>query len=440
MSDIERSAIERRLQAGPVVVVGFGVSGEAAVRLLLHVAEDAEVRVNDGRPRDAFDGEIVAHFEGQGVRFFFGGHTDAVFEGAGTVVLSPGVPSLEAVERARSAGAEVIGEIELALRYVRGPVVAVTGTNGKSTVVGLLSAMAWAARLPHFLGGNFGIPLSEGVRAMADVGGEGLYILELSSFQLETVRGLGAKVAAILNITEDHADRYEDFAAYGAAKARIFAKADRCVVPASDPVVKGFIDAGAAAGAAGVHRFGAGGEVFAEGDELVDATSGQRIARTSLRLVGAHNALNACAAMLIACLAGLSENAIAQGIADFEGLPHRMALVGDVKGVAFIDDSKATNVGAAVASIRSLGGRPFVLIAGGRDKDGDLSELREAASNARAVVLLGEAAARFADALSGSVPLKRVDSLEAAVTGAVERAEAGDPVQLAPACSSYDIV
>ncbi|MEM6956362.1 MAG: cyanophycin synthetase, partial [Myxococcota bacterium] len=189
----------------------------------------------------------------------------------------------------------------------------------------------------------------------------------------------------------------------------------------------------------GVHRFGAGGEVFAEGDELVDATSGQRIARTSLRLVGAHNALNACAAMLIARLAGLSENAIAQGIADFEGLPHRMALVGDVKGVAFIDDSKATNVGAAVASIRSLGGRPFVLIAGGRDKDGDLSELREAASNARAVVLLGEAAARFADALSGSVPLKRVDSLEAAVTGAFELAEAGDAVLLAPACSSYDM-
>jgi UDP-N-acetylmuramoylalanine--D-glutamate ligase len=292
-----------------------------------------------------------------------------------------------------------------------------------------------------FVGGNLGRPLIEA--AGSDAAGEtGVVVVELSSFQLERVSRLKAHVAVLLNVTPDHLDRYPSFEAYAEAKARVFERQeaeDFAILPADAPGLRDLVKGSGTIVLFGGHH----GDVRVVDDLLVDSSSALRVPLGDLRLRGSHNVSNACAAALVARLMGVQADDIAGVLREFEGLPHRMQYVGSVEGVEYIDDSKATNVGAAIASIDGLSGSggKVVLIAGGVDKGGSYRPLRDRmAESGRAVVVLGEAAPLLERAFEGSqVDLRRVESMRDAVTHAAAVARAGDTVLLAPACSSFDM-
>jgi len=422
-----------KLDGLPVLVVGLGKSGQAAARFLAE--RGAKVTANDSR--DAVDGAEA--LEAAGVTLALGGHDEAAFTGAELIVLSPGVPPLPELAAAEQAGVPIWSEVELASRFLKGTLVAITGTNGKSTVTSWIAAMGEAAGMATFAGGNLGTPLIDAVGTEA--GERGLIVAEVSSFQLERVDRLRPKVAVLLNISEDHLDRYESYADYAAAKGNIFLgqrRGDHAVVPSDDEVCLGL----ARAGHASVHTFGPGGELRIESGTVRDAESGLEVPVESLALVGGPNELNACAAALAARLAGLPTDAIRAALVDFRGLAHRMERVGAIDGVELYDDSKATNVGAAVAAIRGFAGGPskVVLIAGGKDKGGSYAPLREALrETGRGVVLIGEAADTIEEALASVVAVLRRQTMAEALAAALELAEEGDAVLLAPACSSFDM-
>lgn len=429
-----RGAIDiTALEGVPVLVVGLGASGRAAARFLAE--RGAAVTANDSRQTVDEADEL----EAAGVTLALGGHDEALFTGASLIVVSPGVPPLPALDAAEARGVPIWSEVELASRFLGGTLVAITGTNGKSTVTSLVAAMGEAAGVPTFAGGNLGTPLLEAVGTEA--GERGLVVAEVSSFQLERVDRFRPKVAVLLNVSEDHLDRYEGYAGYVAAKGKIFraqGSADHAVVPADDQVCLGLAEAGAAS----VHTFGPGGEVRVEDRTLRDHGSELEVPVDALALVGGPGELNACAAALCARLAGIGTDAIRATLVSFAGLPHRMQRVAEVRGVTFYDDSKATNVGAAVAAIAGFADGPgkVVLIAGGRDKGGSYAPLREAlAAHGRAAVLIGEAAETIREALGEVVPVEQRGGMDDAVAAALDQAAPGDAVLLAPACSSFDM-
>lgn len=433
---------EMQLQGRRVVVVGAGRSGRAAAALCL--ARGARVTLSDSRDAAAVRptlGELATR-----CTLELGGHRAETLRAAELVVVSPGVPPLPELDAAEASGVPVIGELELAYRFVRAPIVGITGSNGKSTTTKLVGEILRATGRPVFWGGNFGQPLSEVVDQPA-AGPEGLLVLELSSFQLERVEQFRAHIALLLNLSEDHLDRYPSYAAYQQAKARLFERqsAQDFALLSDEPDQP---EVRALAAATPARRLGfaiAPGATtaawFAEGALCVQLPGGplERYPRLALRLPGRHNTLNALAALLTARLAGASVAACEQGLREFVGLPHRMELVGERAGVRFYDDSKATNVGAVVGS---LGGfeQPVVLIAGGKDKGGDYAPLRAVVQEVcRHVVLIGAAADLIASALNGTVPLHRARTLEDAVARAAALARPGEAVVLSPACSSYDM-
>jgi UDP-N-acetylmuramoylalanine--D-glutamate ligase len=415
------------------IVVGLGRSGVAAARLLL--ARGARVVGSDAAPRERLSTEALA-LEAAGAALRVGGHDPDAFARADLVVVSPGVPSFELLERVERAGREVIGEIELASRFVSAPIALVGGTNGKSTTTALLGEMLTADGRATFVGGNFGTPLAEVVDRPWDA-----LVIEISSFQAERVPTLHARVHALLNITDDHLDRYPSFDAYARAKGNPFERMtpeDVAVVPLGDPRVA----LQAARGRARVVTFSAqrGADVSPEGDAIVDRASGARYVLARVRIKGAHNVANACAAIACASALGARPDAIASALASFEGLGHRTVLVGELDGVRFYDDSKGTNVGASVAALRGLGEPRAVLIAGGRDKLGAYGPLVEALrEKGRALVVIGEAAERIAAAAAGVLPIERAASMQDAVERARALARPGDAVLLSPACSSFDM-
>ncbi len=420
------------------MVVGLGETGLAVARFLRE--RGAAVRVNDQRDAGAL-GEAAREVEALGAEVVLGGHPESAFQGLDLIVVSPGVPHLEPLERAEQRGVSVVSEIELASRYIRAPIVAITGTNGKSTVTTLIGEMCRRLQRPIFIGGNLGRPMIEAIDSDAN-SPSGMVIVELSSFQLERVATLKVHVAVLLNVTADHLDRYPSFEAYVAAKARIFERQevdDYAVLPADAPELRGLVR-----GEGTVVLFGGRtGDVRIEDGILVDMQTSLRFAVDDLRLRGFHNALNACAASLTARLLGVADEDIASVLREFPGLPHRMQYVRAVEGVEYIDDSKATNVGAAVASIDGLGatGGKVILIAGGVDKGGSYQPLRQRMDYlGRAVVVLGDAAPLIEEAFSGSeVGLRRARNMDDAVSQAASMAEPGDTVLLAPACSSFDM-
>lgn len=420
------------------VVVGLGETGLSVVRFLR--TRGATIRANDQRVAAAL-GDAASQAEALGATLFLGGHPDAAFEGADVVVLSPGVPRLEAVDRAERDGAEVLSEIELASRFLHAPIVAVTGTNGKSTVTTLIGKMCERLGCPLFVGGNLGQPMIEAVDTDA-ASGRGLVVVELSSFQLERVTTFAAHVAVLLNISADHLDRYDSFAAYAAAKGHIFDRqspTDFAVLPAGEPALDALVGGDGKV----VHFGGDDSEVHIDDHALVDTTTGLRLPLERLPLRGTHNALNACAAALAARTVGVGPDDIAEVLEGFRGLAHRMQFIDAVEGVDYIDDSKATNVGAAVASIEGLqvsNGR-VVLIAGGVDKGGAYTPLRERMDErGRAVVVVGDAAPLIEEAfVDSNLALRRARSMEEAVEVAASLAAPGDTVLLAPACSSFDM-
>ena len=422
-----------------VLVVGLGKTGMAVVRLLRE--RGARVIANDARGADALAAEADA-LGAAGVELALGGHEAELFTKVDRIVVSPGVPPLPALDAAAAAGVPIASEVEVASWFIDATLIGVTGTNGKSTVTTLVGEMCKLSGRPTFVGGNLGTPLVDAVGTPAAARG-GYAVVELSSFQLERVEHLHVHAAALLNITEDHLDRYPSFAAYAAAKANIFRgqrEDDAAVVRDGDAVCTKL----ARQGRARVRFFGGdGGETHIAGDRLMDVRSGLALPVAEIPLTGAYNLDNACAAALLARLVGVAPEHVATALRAFRGLPHRMAHVRDLDGVAYYDDSKATNVGATVAALDGLAQRNgrVVLIAGGRDKGGDYAPLVERMARiGRATVLIGEAAGKIRAALETcDLALDAAGSMEDAVARARTHAKPGDVVLLAPACASYDM-
>ncbi len=422
-----------------VLVVGAARTGVATSRFL--ATRGARVTLADSKAETAFFG-LRRELEPLGVRLLFGPHEERDFLRADGIVLSPGVdPNLAVLRAARRKGVSLVAEIELASWFLEAPMLAITGTNGKTTCTTLLGMCleAWGRRV--FVGGNIGNPLINAVDASPSWE---MAVVEVSSFQLEATERFRPKVAALLNLTEDHLDRHPTFEAYARAKGRIFRNqgaGDVAVVNLDDPEVIRLIPPSP--------RMELWGFTLLEGRPAQAAPAEGGI---SLRLGGAptrlevhrdclsgpHGTQNLMAAALCAMAVGCPLEAVREGARTFSGLEHRMETVGEIRGVRFVNDSKATNVGAVLSALAACEG-PVLLIAGGKDKGIDFTPLAEAVrAKAKAVILLGEAAARMAEALRGEVPLYMVEGMEEAVQKAVELARPGDTVLLSPACSSFD--
>jgi UDP-N-acetylmuramoylalanine--D-glutamate ligase len=430
--------MRRSVNGARVTVVGFGSSGAAAARLAMRKGA-RQVVMQDKRDAVELGEDRVLELARDGIRPELGGHRAQTLRESDLVVLSPGVPKLEAVDAAIAAGVPVVSEIELASWFIEGEYACVTGTNGKSTVTTLLGEIVKASGVPTFVGGNLGTPLSDAVDTPAAREG-GALVLELSSYQLERTLTLRPRVGVLLNVTPDHLDRYGDMATYASAKQRMFLsqkREDFAVVPAMDAAMVAI----ASAGAARVQTWGGSqGDVRLDGEDIVDRWGG-RYPRAMLRIQGAHNLDNAMAAVLAARLLGVGESAVRSALGEFSGLPHRMQHVADDDGIAFFNDSKATNVAAAVKALEGIDpGRRVVLIAGGRDKGGGYAPLRPLLqSKGRALVLLGEATELMKTQLADLLPVRCADDMFDAVRIARACARHGDVVLLAPACSSLDM-
>lgn len=413
------------------VVVGLGASGVAACRLL--AARGARVVGTDMKPREHVSEEVRA-LERGGVSLALGGHEAAGLGEAEIIVVSPGVPTFPALAAAERAGVSVWGEVELAARALAhpAPIIAIGGTNGKSTTTSLVGALLARAGKRVFVGGNLGEPLAAHADERFDV-----VVLEVSSFQLERAPSFRPKVSVLLNVSADHLDRYPSEAAYADAKGNAFAQQtedDWAVIPVSDPSCL----AQARRGRGRIVTFGRGGDVDLQEGALVDRAAAYSLANIALE--GGHNALNAAAALAAVRPFELQPRLVAEVLATFRGLPHRMAFVRERRGVRFYDDSKGTNVGAAVTAIRGVTEEKVVLIAGGRDKGGSYEPLASALeARGRAAVLLGEARDRMRSALEGRLPVEVAATMAEAVTRSAALARPGDAVLLSPACSSFDM-
>ncbi len=416
------------LASRTVAVLGLGQSGLAAARLCAE--RGARVVGLDARKADQLP-ETVTRL---GIELRLGEHFDSSFEDVDLVVVSPGVPQLAVLDRVEARGVPVIGELELASRYISVPIVAVGGTNGKSTTTVLTAAMLSATGEPTFAGGNLGKPACEAVGQTT-----GYCVLEVSSFQLERAPTFKPKVSLLLNISEDHLDRYPDYAAYAMAKGNAFVNQDAddvAIYPASDSACEEQVGRGQGRKV----RFGKGGEYTVDGTRLTELSTGEGFEPGFVNLHGRHNLNNLAAAVAAVRSLGLGWSEIAAGLRTFQPLPHRMQLVATIGGVNYYDDSKATNVGAAVTAVRGLSEERCVLIAGGRDKLGSYEPLVELLQErGRALVLLGEAADAIAEAAEGKVQTERAGDMAEAVRIAARLVQAGDAVLLSPACSSFDM-
>ncbi|MFM2289141.1 MAG: hypothetical protein RL684_2284 [Pseudomonadota bacterium] len=365
----------------------------------------------------------------------------ALLAGVDEVIVSPGLATEGPLfDTARARGIPVVGDIELFARFARAPVVGVTGTNGKSTVTTLVGRMAQRAGLRARVGGNLGEP----ALALLD-GSAQLYVLELSSYQLDSTESLQLAAATVLNVTPDHLDRYGTLARYAASKARIFRRCGTAVLNVDDPVVApmgqecaqriGFSIAGKGP-AARAARYHLGPHLG--GDWLMRAGE-PLLAVADMRIVGLHNCANALASLALGEALGLPLAPLLAELREFSGLAHRTAWVGEHAGVRYIDDSKGTNVGATLAAVAGLPG-PLLLIAGGDGKGQDFAPLAPAlAGKVRHALLIGRDARLLGAALLGACPVEYCQTLEAAVNRAAQLARAGDTVLLSPACASLDM-
>jgi UDP-N-acetylmuramoylalanine--D-glutamate ligase len=433
------------LQGRNAVVLGLGLTGFSLARHL--AAQGAAVRVADTRQSPPFLDELAAL--APRVRFAPGPFTDATLAGADLIAISPGVAKDQpAIAAAVARGAELVGDIELFARALPSgqKVLAITGSNGKTTVTALTGALCRAAGLATVVAGNIGDAVLDALpppSAWPDV-----FVLELSSFQLETTLSLDATAAAVLNVTDNHLDRYAGMDDYAAAKARVFHGGGIQVLNRDDPRSSAMRIPGRL-----VQTFGAGVPESEEAWGLVDHRASRDAApqtwlarggallvpASDLKLVGRHNALNALAALALASAVVKIDRSVLEALTAFEGLPHRMMKVAEAGGVLYVDDSKGTTVAATRVALEGLA-RPVVLIAGGDGKGQDFSTLRAAVdAHCRAVLLIGRDAPAIERALSGTrAVVERVGVLDAAVARAVTLAKPGDAVLLSPACASLD--
>jgi UDP-N-acetylmuramoylalanine--D-glutamate ligase len=418
-----------------VLVIGLARTGRECARFLAR--QGAQVAISDLRQSDALKLEIEA-LAGLPITFHLGGEATSWLDNMDYVVPSPGVPMNNPMLReALVRHIAVLSEIELAYPFFRAPLIAITGTNGKSTTTTLIGAMLKADGRKTFLGGNLGAPFIGAVSDDWDWG-----VVEISSFQLEWVERFRPLIALHLNVTEDHLDRYPSFADYCRAKERIFAaqtKDDVAILNRDDPLVwrlrrqvkAQVVSFGFAEVAAGV---------FASGDEIVwrAGADEERFSLRKAKIQGVHNVENLMAAIAAAKCAGVSRRAIEKTLEEFPGLEHRLEFVREKDGVRYYNDSKGTNVGAVVKSLASFAA-PVILLAGGVDKGGDYGPLADGVKQkVRRLVLFGAAKAVIAAALGQLTETAVVDDIHAAVRDAAAHARPGDVVLLSPACSSFD--
>ncbi len=418
-----------------VTVVGLARSGVAAARAL-H-ALGAIVTVTDKKPLAQLAAQVKALGSGR-ITVEAGRHPDRVFMDADLIVLSPGVPKLPQILIARRHGVKVISELELAWLLSDAPYIGITGTNGKSTVTTLVGLMLAKAKKNALVAGNIGNALTEDISQLT---GKDWIVAELSSFQLEDIETFRPRIAAILNVTQDHLDRYRSIEEYGEAKARIFMnqqKEDFLVLNFDDPRVKSFTERTAAT----VIPFSRQVRLN-PGACMLDGClmfNGRRIIHADeVKIRGMHNLENALAAAALSLLAGADIQSVAAALREFPGLEHRLEFAGETNGVTYINDSKGTNVGAVVKSVLGFT-QPVILIAGGLDKGSDFSPLSELFKHkVKLLILIGKAADTMAKALGASTETVFAKTLRDAVKLASSRASRGDVVLLSPACASFDM-
>ena len=414
------------------LVLGLGRTGLSAARYLDR--EGLTVRVADTRTNppgvDALRDQVPA------AELRSGAFSPSLLDDVAQVVISPGLSLQEPVVReALARGLPVVGDIELFARAAPAPIAAVTGTNGKSTVTTLVSELANAGGRRALAGGNLGEPaLDLLARATPD-----LYVLELSSFQLETTYSLRTVAATVLNVTPDHMDRYASLGEYGAAKARIFDGCAVAVINADDPAVRGMPRPGQAVVSFSLESHAADYTLERLPAPMIVRRGEPLLPLAAMRLQGLHNAANAMAALAMAEALELPLGPALEALCAFGGLPHRSQWVADVRGVRYVNDSKGTNVGATLAAVRGLAG-PLVVIAGGDGKNQDFSELRDAfRGKVRRVVLIGRDAPALEATLADVCATERAADMPAAVRAAQAVAQPGDTVLLSPACASLDM-
>ena len=436
---------EIRTKASVAVIAGLGRTGYSCAAYLR--ARGWRVAVTDTRAAPpelerlrALDPDIPTRL---------GGLDPGLLDQAVCVVVSPGLSLSDPFfNEARRRGLDIVGDIELFALAADAPVVGVTGTNGKSTVTTLVGRMAERARLRVRVGGNLGDPALDLLTAsQRDPERTELYVLELSSFQLESTRSLDLKAATVLNVTPDHLDRYASLADYAAAKARIFARCDTAIVNLDDPLVVAMPLPGQATLSFSLRATSAADFAIASGaanraaslDSWITRRNEPLLPLRELRLQGLHNSANALAALALGEAVGLPTDAMLAELKSFSGLPHRSQWIAEVGGVTYVDDSKGTNVGATIAAVSGMAG-PLVAILGGEGKQQDFTPLAAAfRGKVRHAVLIGRDREAIGRVLNGISTLERCDTLEEAVLAAARAARPGDTVLLSPACASLDM-
>ena len=422
-------------------VLGFGISGRAALRYFAQCG--AEVIVSDIRRRAELSAEEEELLEKYAAAYEGGGHTPSFLRRAEKIFVSPGIPKGEGVLGEAKEAGKIVGELALAGPALRAPVVAITGTNGKTTVTSLLGELLRQSGKRVFVGGNIGVPLFDFLAGGDDAD---VIVLEASSFQLEHSGDFRPDIALLLNITPDHLDWHGSFAEYISAKSRIFSrqrKEDVLIYCGDDPECCRIVEDAKYLQKRRVFSFGCAkdGDVRIREGEVHVCLQGEEqnydLSETSMS--GRTGLLNCAAAIIGALLLGCRKKAIQKGLEGFSPPSHRMERIGEYRGVTYINDSKATNTGAVIAALEQLEGG-VILIVGGRDKGDDYSLLFEAvAKKAVLLVLIGEAADKIAGALRGAAPLVFADSVEKAVVRAANAATGGDTVLFSPACASFDM-
>ena len=422
-----------------VVVMGLGISGRAAVRYLLSCG--ARVTVSDARGAFQMRQEELDFLSASRVNVEYGGHSATFLHQADMIMVSPGIPfDLPVLMEARVRGIPVVGELAVAGPAITVPVIAITGTNGKTTVTSLIGELLQCSGKKVFVGGNIGTPLFDYLCEPTPVD---VVVLEVSSFQLETAGDFRPDVALLLNVTPDHLDRHGDLAGYAAAKKRIFVnqhKNDIAILGGDDPLCR---EMAASFKDRKPLLFGHQHDCQARTstDRVVVDLDGvvETYNLTGTALAGTTGALNSAAAILAVCSIDCSPGDIQKGLTQFIPGPHRLAKVCEIKGVAYYDDSKATNTGAVLSALMQFPGN-VILIAGGRDKGDDYGLLRAiVGEKVKKLVLIGEAADKIAAELHGVVEIEFAASMEEAVGLAGRMARSGDTVLLSPACSSFDM-
>ena len=421
-----------------VLVVGLGKSGVASALFLK--SQGARVTVSDTKSQDELRGEIPKLLDA-GVTLETGGHGERTFGGQDLIVVSPGVPvDVPLLEQAREQGIPVIGEIELAARFLKGRLVAITGSNGKTTTTALTGEVISMGGRESLVGGNIGTAAISLVDQSTD---DSYVVLEVSSFQLETIESFHPFIAVVLNITPDHLDRHSTFQAYVDAKARIFENQtgeDFAVLNADDPTCVGLAGRSKARKIWFSRKKEVEAGAFLRNGTIVwrDGDEREIMPVSEIKLKGAHNLENVLAAVCAGMLTQTEPSRIRRAVQEFKAVEHRLEYVATVRGVEFYNDSKATNVDATIKALESFPAN-IHLILGGKDKGSDYTVLKPLLKErARRVYTIGAAAEKIESHLGGVVEVVRAGTLEAAVKRAAASAESGDVVLLAPACASFD--